>query len=66
MSDDMTCRSQRRRRKRRGERDGGFIQHREMGKRNSKRQTRKRDTRIIDYQSKTMLYRTTEDMYNST
>jgi len=68
MSDDMTCRSQRRRRrrrKRRGKRDGGFIQHPEMGKRNSKRQTRERDTRIIDYQSKTMFYGTTEDTYIS-
>ena len=47
MSDDMTCRSQRRRRRRRkrrtGEREGGFIQHPEMGKRNSKRQTRERE-----------------------
>jgi hypothetical protein len=30
----------RRRKRRRGKRDGGFIQHPEMGKRNSKRQTR--------------------------
>jgi len=59
----------RRRKRRRGERDGGFIQHPEMGKRNSKRQTRERarerDTRIIDYQSKTMFYGTAEDTYNS-
>jgi len=47
MSDDMTCRSQRKRRRRkrrRGERDRGFIQHPEMGKRNSKRQTRERES----------------------
>jgi hypothetical protein len=42
MLDDMTCRSQRRMRRRRA-RDGGFIQHPEMGKRNSKRQTRERE-----------------------
>lgn len=68
MLDDMTCRSQRMRRRRARETEVLYNIRRwesEIAKGRLERE-RERDTRIIDYQSKTMLFRTSEGTNNST